>query len=74
MDIKYLIENEYMKCVLQINGFSGPCPQVRSASSGPVQPSGGVESGLGPRQGLYGMLELGIPVFFLSLILDLNLG
>ena len=30
MDIKYPIENEYMKCVLQINGFSGPCPRVRS--------------------------------------------
>ena len=30
MNIKYLIENEYMKCVLQINGFSGPCPWVRS--------------------------------------------
>ena len=30
MDIKYPIENEYMKCVLQINGFSGPRPQVRS--------------------------------------------
>ena len=38
MDIKYPIENEYMKCVLQINGFSGPSP-------GPVQPSGRVESG-----------------------------
>ena len=30
MDIKYLIENEYMKCVLQINGFSGPRPWVQS--------------------------------------------
>ena len=30
MDIKYPIENEYMKCVLQINGFSGPHPRVRS--------------------------------------------
>ena len=28
MDIKYPIENEYMKCVLQINGFNGPCPWV----------------------------------------------
>ena len=24
MDIEYPIENEYMKCVLQINGSSGP--------------------------------------------------
>ena len=31
MDIKYPIENGYMKCVLQINGFSGPCPRVRSS-------------------------------------------
>ena len=30
MDIKYPIENEYMKCVLQINGFSGPHPRVWS--------------------------------------------
>ena len=30
MDIKYLIETKYMKCVLQINGFSGPHPRVRS--------------------------------------------
>ena len=30
MDIKYPIENEYMKCVLQINGFSGLRPRVRS--------------------------------------------
>ena len=30
MDIKYPIENEYMKYVLQINGFSGPRPWVRS--------------------------------------------
>ena len=30
MDIKYPIENEYMKCVLQINGFSGLHPRVRS--------------------------------------------
>ena len=32
MDIKYPIEIEYMKCVLQINEFSGPRPQVRSSS------------------------------------------
>ena len=31
MDIKYPIEIEYMKCVLQVNGFSGPCPHVRSS-------------------------------------------
>ena len=30
MDIKYAIKIEYMKCVLQINGFSGPRPRVRS--------------------------------------------
>ena len=30
MDIKYPNENNYMKCVLQINGFSGPRPLVRS--------------------------------------------
>ena len=30
MDIKYPIENEYMKCVLQINGFSCLHPRVRS--------------------------------------------
>ena len=30
MDIKYPIENEYMKCFLQINGFSGLHPRVRS--------------------------------------------
>ena len=30
MDIKYLIENKYIKCVLQINGFSGPRPRVWS--------------------------------------------
>ena len=30
MDIKYPIKNEYMKCVLQINGSSGPRPWVRS--------------------------------------------
>ena len=30
MDIKYPIENKYMKCVLQINGFSGSRPRVRS--------------------------------------------
>ena len=27
MDIKYPIEIEYMKCVLQINEFSGPHPE-----------------------------------------------
>ena len=31
MDIKYPIENKYMKCVLQINGFSGSRPLVRSS-------------------------------------------
>ena len=31
MDIKYPIEIEYIKCVLQINGLSGPCPRVRSS-------------------------------------------
>ena len=30
MDIKYSIKIEYMKCVLQTNGFSGPRPQVWS--------------------------------------------
>ena len=30
MDIKYHIENNYMKCVLQISGISGPRPLVRS--------------------------------------------
>ena len=30
MDIKYPIKTKYMKCVLQINGFSGPCPRVQS--------------------------------------------
>ena len=29
MDIKYPIENKYMKCVLQINGFSGPRLWIR---------------------------------------------
>ena len=42
MDIKYPIENEYMKCVLQINGFSGPRPRVKSS---PVVGSGQVRSG-----------------------------
>ena len=31
MDIKYPIENEYMKCVLQINGFSDLHSRVRSS-------------------------------------------
>ena len=31
MDIKYHIENEYMKCVLQINGFSGSRRRVWSS-------------------------------------------
>ena len=31
MDIKYPIENEYMKCVLQINGFTGLGPRVQSS-------------------------------------------
>ena len=31
MDIKYPIENEYMKCVLQINGFNNLRPWVRSS-------------------------------------------
>ena len=30
MDIKHPIENKYMKCVLQINGYSGPRPRVGS--------------------------------------------
>ena len=30
MDIKDPIENKYMKCVLQINGFSDPRPRVQS--------------------------------------------
>ena len=30
MDNKYPIENEYVKCVVQINGFSGPHPRVLS--------------------------------------------
>ena len=30
MNTKYLIENKYMKCVLQINRFSSPHPRVRS--------------------------------------------
>ena len=42
MDIKCPIENEYMKGVLQINGFSGPRPQVRSSRR--------VGSGQGARQ------------------------
>ena len=31
MDIKNPIENEYMKCVLKINRFSGQRPQVQSS-------------------------------------------
>ena len=31
MDIKNLIENKYMKYVLQINVFSGPRPRVPSS-------------------------------------------
>ena len=31
MDIKYPIENEYMKCFLQINEFIGSRPRVRSS-------------------------------------------
>ena len=31
MDIKYPIKNEYMKYVLQINGYSGSRPRVRSS-------------------------------------------
>ena len=31
MDIKYAIKIEHMKCVLQINGFSGPLPRVWSS-------------------------------------------
>ena len=31
MDIKYPIENKYMKFVLQMNGFSGLRPRVRSS-------------------------------------------
>ena len=46
MDIKYPIENEYMKCVLKINGFSGPCPRVRSNRQG----GGGGGGGGGARQ------------------------
>ena len=45
MDIKYPIENKYMKCVLQINGFSGPHPQVwsnRWVGLGRVKGGGGV--------------------------------
>ena len=34
MDIKYLIEDKYMKYVLQINGFSGPRPRVGSGQGG----------------------------------------
>ena len=44
MDIKYPIENKYMKCVLQINGFSGLRPRVRSSrrvGSGRVRGGGG---------------------------------
>ena len=40
MDIKYHIENKYMKWVLQINGFSGPRPRVRSSLSGRVRSGG----------------------------------
>ena len=31
MDIKYPIKNKYMKCVSQINGFSGLRPRVQSS-------------------------------------------
>ena len=31
MDIKYPIENEFIKCMLQINGFSGSRPRVQSS-------------------------------------------
>ena len=34
MDIKYPVKNKYMKCVFQINGFSG------SRRRGPIQPLG----------------------------------
>ena len=40
MDIKYPIEIEYMKCVLQINGFSGPRP--RSSPTAELGRLGGV--------------------------------
>ena len=48
MDIKYSIENKYMKCVLQINGFSGQRPLVRSVGGGRGGGGGG-EGGEGAR-------------------------
>ena len=49
MDIKYLIENEYMKCVLQINGFSGPRPRVQSNRRVGSNRGGGKEMAPRPR-------------------------
>ena len=47
MDIKYRIKNEYMKCVLQINGFSGLRPRVRSSRRVGLSRGGG--GGLGDK-------------------------
>ena len=48
MDIKYPIENEYMKCGLQINGFSGPRPQFSFQHSGQGESMGGSTRGVRP--------------------------
>ena len=57
MDIKYPIKNKYMKCVLQINGFSGPRPQVRSSRR--VEKGGGGGGGGGGGA----TIRLSIPLF-----------
>ena len=42
MDIKYPIKNKHIKCVLQIDEFSGPRPWVRSSRRvGRVRKGGG---------------------------------
>ena len=48
MDIKYPIENKYMKCALKINRFSGPRPRVwssRQVRSSEGEGGGGVGGG-----------------------------
>ena len=47
MNIKYSIENEYMKCVLQINEFSDLYPWVRSNHRVELGPGGGGGGGGG---------------------------
>ena len=70
MDIKYPIENEFIKCMLQINGFSGSRPRVQSSHRVELGRGGG--GGGGGGDDTSNCTCIALPSFFSSFTLESN--